>query len=43
MTKKIAIMKIKNNNQNINTRKLNIKLNFEFNKIFPIIEIIELD
>jgi len=40
MSKKISIiMKIKNMNKNVNTRPLNIKLNFEYNKIYPIVEL----
>ncbi|ORX60759.1 Mak10-domain-containing protein [Piromyces finnis] len=40
ISRKISIfMKIKSMNTNVNTRKMNINLNFEHNKIYPIIEI----
>jgi len=31
-------MKIKNMNTNVNNRKMNINLNFDHNKIYPIVE-----
>jgi len=35
----IILMKIKTANSSINTRKMNIKLNFDYSKIYPIVEL----